>query len=85
MWHYYGKKWGIPLYILAGLVGVARIEQGRHWPSDAVAGAAIGYICAQTAIRGTKRELAGKKPLSGWMIVPVYGHDLRGVSVRLDF
>ncbi len=85
MWHYYGKKWGIPLYILAGLVGVSRIEQGRHWPSDAVAGAALGYISAQTAIRGTKRELAGKKPLSGLVIVPVYGHDRRGVSMRLDF
>ena len=85
MWHYYGKKWGIPLYVLAGLVGVSRIEQGRHWPSDAVAGAALGYICAQTAIRGTKRELAGKKTLSGLMIVPVYGHDRRGVSVQLNF
>ncbi len=85
MWHYYGKKWGIPLYILAGLVSVSRIEQGRHWPSDAAAGAALGYICAQTAIRGTKRELAGKKPLSGLMIVPVYGHDRRGVSVQLNF
>jgi membrane-associated phospholipid phosphatase len=85
MWSYYGKKWGIPLCILAGLVGVSRIEQGRHWPSDAIAGAAVGYISAQTAIRGTKRELSGKKGLSGLMVLPVYGHDRRGVSVRLDF
>jgi hypothetical protein len=70
MWSYYGKKWGIPLCIVATLVGVSRIEQGRHWPSDAIAGAALGYISAQTAIRGTKRELAGKKTLTGLMVLP---------------
>jgi hypothetical protein len=85
MWHYYGKKWGIPLYIIAGLVGVSRIEQRRHWPSDVIAGATLGYISAQTAIRGTKRELAGKKGLSGMMILPVCGRDYRGLSVRLNF
>jgi hypothetical protein len=82
---YYGKKWGIPLYVLAGLVGVSRIEQGRHWASDAVAGAALGYISGSTAVRGTKRELAGKKTLSGLMIAPVYGHDYRGISVRFSY
>jgi len=85
MWSYYGKKWGIPLCVIATLVGVSRIEHGKHWPSDAIAGAALGYISAKTAIRGTKRELAGKKTLSGLMVVPVYGRDRRGVSVRLDF
>ncbi len=82
---YYGKKWGIPLYVLAGLVGVSRIEQGRHWASDAVAGAALGYISGSTAVRGTKRELAGKKTLSGMIIAPVYGHDYRGISVRFSY
>jgi hypothetical protein len=82
---YYGKKWGIPLYVFAGLVGVSRIEQGRHWPSDAVAGAALGYISGITAIRGTKRELAGKKTLHGLMLTPLIGRDYRGVSVRLIY
>ncbi len=82
---YYGKKWGIPSYVLAGLIGVARVEQGRHWPSDAVAGAALGYISGKTAIRGTKRELAGKKTLHGLMITPLTGRDYRGVSVRLIY
>jgi hypothetical protein len=81
---YYGKKWGIPLYALAGLVGVSRIEQGRHWASDAVAGAALGYISGKTAIRGTKRELAGKK-ISSLILNPVFGHDYRGLSLRLIF
>lgn len=83
--HYYGKNWGVPLYALSVLVGVSRIEQGRHWPSDAVAGAALGYIASQTAIRGTKRELAGKKPLSGLIILPLYERDCRGISVRFSY
>jgi hypothetical protein len=82
---YYGKKWGIPLYVFASLVGISRIEQGRHWPSDAVAGAALGYISGKTAVRGTKRELAGKKTLHGLIISPLVGRDHRGVSVRLIY
>jgi hypothetical protein len=82
---YYGKKWGIPLYVLGGLIGLSRIEQGRHWPSDAIAGAALGYIAGQTAISGTKRELAGRQKLSGLIVQPLYGHDRRGISVRLTY
>jgi hypothetical protein len=82
---YYGKKWGIPMYVFAGLVGVSRIEKGRHWPSDAIAGAALGYISGKTAIRGTKRELAGNRTLHGLMIAPLVGRDHRGVSVRLIY
>jgi hypothetical protein len=83
--NYYGKKWGIPLYALGGLIALSRIEQGRHWPSDAVAGAALGYIAGRTAILGTKREIAGNKRSSRVIVVPVHGHDYRGISVRLSY
>jgi membrane-associated phospholipid phosphatase len=82
--NYYGKKWGIPSYALAGLIAVSRIEKGSHWPSDAVAGAALGYISGRTAILGTKRELSGQK-ISRLMIVPAAGRDWRGVSVSLRY
>jgi len=82
--NYYGKKWGIPCFVFAGLVGVSRIEKGEHWPSDVVAGAALGYISARTAILGTKREISGHKT-SRLMITPSYGHDWRGVSVYLRY
>lgn len=78
--NYYGKKWGIPLYAFAGLVGISRIEHGSHWPSDVVAGAALGYISGRTAILGTKQELSGKKT-TRLMIMPVYGRDTRSFSV----
>ena len=49
------------------------------------AGAALGFIAGRTAIWGTKRELAGRKPLSGFLIMPVYGYGQRGISVRLSY
>ncbi len=84
VWKYYGWKWGVPLYALSSMVGIARIEDGRHWPSDVVVGAGLGYICANTAIIGTRRELAGKK-IAGLMVAPLYGPDVRGISVRLSY
>ena len=51
--HYYGKKAGIPLYALAGTVAFSRVTSGRHFLSDVVAGAAIGYIAGRAAISGT--------------------------------
>lgn len=84
VWKYYGWKWGVPLYALSSMVGIARIEDSRHWPSDVIVGAGLGYICAQTAIDGTRRELMGKK-ISGLMLIPVYTHDMRGISIRVIY
>ncbi len=52
--HYYGKKIGIPLYIVACLVTISRVEKGSHFPSDVIFGAMLGYISGRTAIRGTE-------------------------------
>ncbi len=39
--HYYGKKVSIPAYTIAALVGVSRIENGKHFLSDVVFGATL--------------------------------------------
>ena len=38
-------------YLLATLVGLQRILSNAHFPSDVLAGAAIGWLCAQMYVR----------------------------------
>ncbi len=39
---YFGWKWGLVSYIVAALIGISRIVLDVHYPSDVLAGAAIG-------------------------------------------
>jgi PAP2 superfamily len=54
--HYYGHRWGIPVYTVAALIGASRISKGKHYLSDTIAGAMIGYLSARTAIHGHTRS-----------------------------
>ena len=56
--HYYGKKVSIPAYAAGILVAASRIENGTHFLSDVVLGAALGYIAGRTAIRGTDHSVS---------------------------
>jgi hypothetical protein len=79
--HYYGWEWGIPAYALAGFVSYSRIESERHYLSDVVFGATVGYISAITAIRGTDRSVAQRR----LAVVPIIGNQRRGIAVHLEF
>lgn len=57
----YGKKIGIPAYLMAGFVGLSRINDNKHYLSDVVAGALIGTAVA----RGFAKNYEKK-----WQIVP---------------
>ncbi|MBN2363150.1 phosphatase PAP2 family protein [candidate division WOR-3 bacterium] len=37
-------QYSIPVFAVAGLVGVSRIALDKHWTSDVIAGAVIGYF-----------------------------------------
>jgi membrane-associated phospholipid phosphatase len=58
--HYYGWKLGVPGYLVAGLIGVSRMEIRAHHLSDVLAGAGIGYIVGRTAVRRDGEPLPGK-------------------------
>ena len=76
--HYYGWKVGVPTYAIAALVGASRVEKGKHYLSDVVFGATLGYIAGRTAVRGTQRSLERRR----MTLLPVVGWDRAGLVVR---
>lgn len=49
----YGHSWGIPAYCLAILVGLQRLDTGKHDTGAVVFGSALGYVVGSTL---TKRH-----------------------------
>ena len=45
---YYGWKVGVPAYALGGYVGLARMAYNKHFATDVVMGAGIGFVSAKT-------------------------------------
>ncbi len=76
--HYYGWKVGVPAYAIAALVGASRVEQGKHYLSDVVFGATLGYLAGRTAVRGTQRSLEPRR----MTLLPVVGWDRAGLVVQ---
>ncbi len=76
--HYYGGKAGIPAYSVATLVGLSRIEKHKHYLSDVIAGATLGYLIGRTVVKVTDRRATSKK----MTVSPVIGEETTGVSVR---
>lgn len=63
--HSYGRKAAIPLYALAGAVAFSRVTSGNHYPSDAVAGATIGYLAGRAAILAARHVSVGSSSEGG--------------------
>ena len=71
----YGRRIGIPAYIIAGLVGIERIHDNKHWLTDVLAGAALGTVVG----RGFGIVFQDKLAQSGITLVPV----IRGKNVHI--
>jgi membrane-associated phospholipid phosphatase len=52
-------KLAVPIFAAAGLVGVARVYCGVHWPSDVVAGGAVGGAVAAVVRRWSESRRRG--------------------------
>jgi hypothetical protein len=59
-WHHTGWKGGIPVTLLAGLTAMGRMEDNRHYLSDVLVGAAIGYIVGSAVV--SQRAQTGQNP-----------------------
>jgi membrane-associated phospholipid phosphatase len=83
---HYGWKIGVPAYALAGLMGVSRIHEDKHWLSDVVAGAGLGYIVGLTVVRVNSRSVerlaGGGATLS---VAPIVARHARGMQMSVTF
>jgi membrane-associated phospholipid phosphatase len=60
----FGKTWGIPAFVLAGYVGLSRLQEGKHYVSDVVAGGILGsYISLKLARRNNRKGKLTLAPL----------------------
>jgi len=54
------RKYGVPALVLAVLIALSRLYVGVHYPTDVLAGVAIGILAAECAVK-LVRFLAGRR------------------------
>jgi undecaprenyl-diphosphatase len=47
----YAPRWRVPFYLLATLIALSRIYNGMHYPTDVLAGAALGVLVGLFVLR----------------------------------
>lgn len=59
----FGRTWGIPAFAAAGYVGLSRLQEGKHYLSDVVAGGILGtLISLKLAGRRNRRRKLSVSP-----------------------
>jgi hypothetical protein len=76
--HYQSLWVQVTCYSLASTVGYARLNNNRHWPSDVLAGAAIGTFVGKTVVHFNEKH----RQLS---IQPIVGPDIHGAQMSLEW
>ncbi len=67
---YANRKWGIWYFVLAAVMGIARIYAGVHWPLDVIGGAVAGLLSGwfvHWLLRKTRTALRGS---AGTIVAP---------------
>ena len=82
---HYGWKLGVPAYVIAGVVGASRVQQDKHYVSDVVAGATLGYIVGRTVVRVNSRPLEKGARGASLQVSPIVGSRTRGLRLVATF
>jgi membrane-associated phospholipid phosphatase len=61
---HYGKKAGLPAYIMASWVAASRMQARRHYLSDVVAGATLGILVGKTITVGRGQATFAITPMA---------------------
>lgn len=76
--HYQDHLWiPITVYSLATLEGMARIYADKHWTSDVIIGAALGYAIGKWVVNNNK--------YCNLSITPAVGSNYNGLKINLRF
>jgi PAP2 superfamily len=51
IYHHFGKEWGIPALAVASYVGLSRLQEGKHFVSDILAGSILGSYVSWKLVR----------------------------------
>ncbi|RYD57866.1 MAG: phosphatase PAP2 family protein [Sphingobacteriales bacterium] len=85
----YRKSIIVPIvaYSAASLVGISRVTENKHWATDALIGATIGYLCGRVVVNNYHRfaKLMNARKLKGTASVTVnysYGVLQPGIIYR---
>lgn len=82
---HYGWKVGAPAYAVAAAIGYSRIVRDKHYLSDVVAGATLGYVVGRTVVRVNGRPLGRRTRGASLQVAPVVGRRTRGVQVAFSY
>jgi membrane-associated phospholipid phosphatase len=82
---HYGWKAGLPAYTLASLVAVSRLHRNKHYLSDVLAGATLGYIVGRTVVRVNGKPLDTPRGGAQLSLSPVVGRRTRGIAATVTF
>ena len=82
--HYYGPKVAVPAYLVAGLVGLGRLEKNAHYLSDVMAGATLGIIVGRTVVRKGAAAPGRARRVSLAPLRDAYGTGT-GLSLHVDY
>ena len=75
---HFGYKLGLPAFALAGYVGFSRLQEGKHYLSDVIAGGLLGYYVSTKLSRR-------KKGSGGISLSPFRNKTGTGLSLSLKF
>jgi membrane-associated phospholipid phosphatase len=76
---HYNTPWvQVTSYGLASMVGYARLNNNRHWPSDVLAGATIGTFVGKTVVRFNQHH----RKVS---LQPLVGPDIHGAQMSVSW
>ena len=81
---HYGWKGGVPAYALASAVAVSRLQRNKHYLSDVLAGATLGYVVGRTVARVNGGPVGSSKGPQV-SLSPIVGRRTRAVVVAVTF